>query len=219
MATTKSFQRCDPASQIKQAGAIPKGSDGNALMCMRPDLFPESQPREATPEHIRKYRQSFRHEPGQRMVHPGLQSDMENLDRNKVQGKETVGSEPNENIVKAQNFNGLAVKFNEIKESKYATHKKEPLGRGLTRDYEWPSSVTGPNFEFGVGSNRCESAKDLLYPQNGANQESHAYALQYQKSHANYEPGKQRTRDYTWSAIGVDPNQHVFGFAEVSNPN
>lgn len=49
---------------------MPKGSNDNAQQCMRPDVSPVE--RVQTPESIRKYRKSFRNEPGMRIVHPGL---------------------------------------------------------------------------------------------------------------------------------------------------
>jgi hypothetical protein len=79
--TTASFKRNDPAASIRQAGALPKGSADSAAVCMRPDLFGEQQ-RQSTPEHIRKYRQSFKQQPGIRQIHAGLYNDMENIDRN-----------------------------------------------------------------------------------------------------------------------------------------
>lgn len=148
-------------------------------MCMRPDLF--EQKREDTPEHIRKYRQSYKQQPGAILVHPGLHDDMNRIDRGYTQGKATPASLQMDKVVKCQNFTGLADKFNEIKESQYATHKKEPLGRGLTRDYEWPTAVkenTSANndFAFGITSNQCDKAKDLIFPARGANNEKPEYA-------------------------------------------
>lgn len=68
-------------------------------MCMRPDLY--QPPRETTPEHIRKYRQSYKQQPGAILVHPGLQKDVENIDRNKAQGKMIAASEDLGQVIKA----------------------------------------------------------------------------------------------------------------------
>ena len=56
-------------------------------------------------------------------------------------GKQTYGSEHVNEVIKAQNLAGLADKFNEIKENKYASHVKEPLGMGFSRAYNWPGKV------------------------------------------------------------------------------
>ena len=58
---------------VRQAGAVPKGTNETSIMCMRPDLY-EKQ-RETTPEHIKKYRQSYRTQPGKIIVHHGLHDD------------------------------------------------------------------------------------------------------------------------------------------------
>jgi hypothetical protein len=60
-------------------------------------------------------------EPGVRQVHPGMRADIENLDRNRAYGKIGEPSDPVSMVIKAQNLNGLADKFNDIKESKYAS--------------------------------------------------------------------------------------------------
>jgi len=78
---------------------VPKGSNDNAQQCMRPDVFPVE--RVQTPESIRKYRKSFRNEPGMRIVHPGLIEYAENLDRNSAFGKITQGSESVDHVLKA----------------------------------------------------------------------------------------------------------------------
>jgi len=45
--------------------------------------------------------------------------DAENIDRNRAFGKIIQNSDPVSLVMKAQNLNGLADKFNDIKESKY----------------------------------------------------------------------------------------------------
>ena len=64
MSTTKAFARNDAAPQVRQAGAIPKGSEDTSLICMRPDLYQQEKMRELTPERIKKYRQSAKQVPG-----------------------------------------------------------------------------------------------------------------------------------------------------------
>ena len=81
----------DPLSRLPTAGLVPRGSNDNAQQSMRPDVYPVE--RAETPENIRKYRKSFRNEPGTRIVHPGLVEHVENLDRNRAYGKLTQGSE------------------------------------------------------------------------------------------------------------------------------
>lgn len=82
-----------------------------------------------TPEHLKKYRKSHQNQPGIKQVHPGLYDDAPNVTENHAFGKKTYGSEHVDNVMKAQNLAGLADKFNDIKEIKYASQMKEPLGK------------------------------------------------------------------------------------------
>ena len=43
-------------------------------------------------------------------------------------------------------------KFNDIKENQYASHVKEPLGKGYSRGYQWPDKVQNGAIKFGVPS-------------------------------------------------------------------
>ena len=65
----------------------------------------------------------------------------------------------------------MADKFNDIKEAKYASHVREPLGKGYSRQYEWPEKIEQGNIKFGVPSQGLENAKDILYPRGGASNE------------------------------------------------
>mmetsp|Transcript_9655 Transcript_9655/g.14692 ORF Transcript_9655/g.14692 Transcript_9655/m.14692 type:complete len:249 (+) Transcript_9655:320-1066(+) len=114
-------------------------------------------------------------------------------------------------MIKAQNLEGLADKFNEIKEGKYASHQREPLGQGFSRGYEWPEKTENGQIKFGVPSTGLENAKDILYPQRGGHNEPSEVSSLYRKTHGNFAPGEQKKREYEWK---VDPNEHRFGYAE-----
>jgi hypothetical protein len=87
-------------------------------------------------------------------------------------------------------LNGLAEVFNNIKESKYASQKKEPLGQGYQRGYNWPQQAQNGAIAFGVATVGSESAKDVLYPQGGAQEERNEFAKMYTKTHGNFAPGE-----------------------------
>lgn len=111
---------------------------------------------------------------------------------------------------------GLADKFNDIKENKYASQLKEPLGMAYQRGYNWPQPV-GQNpaaYPFGVPTIGSESAKEVLYPIDGDKEEKADIAKMYNKTHGNFAPGEQRNRDYNWNGAGVDKTQHRFGYGE-----
>lgn len=46
----------------------------------------------------------------------------------------------------------MADKFNNIKEGKYASNIREPLGSGLSRDYNWPEQAENGSIKFGIPS-------------------------------------------------------------------
>lgn len=114
-------------------------------------------------------------------------------------GKPTYTSEAVGSVVRAQSLSGLADKFNDIKEDNYASHKREPLGKGFSRGYVWPAAAENGNAKFGKPTQGLESAKEMLYPAGGATaHEDRDTQAMYRKTHGNYDPGEQRTRDYNW---------------------
>ena len=114
---------------------------------------------------------------------------------------------------------GLADKFNDVKEGKYASAVREPLGKSYQRGYNWPKQVAqAENYSFGVPTKGIQDAKEVLYPMGGSLEEKSDTAAQYKKTHGNFAPGEQRTRDYDWAAnqrIGQgNPGIHAFGYGE-----
>ena len=106
---------------------------------------------------------------------------------------------------------GLAEKFNDIKESGYASSIREPLGKTYVRGHELPASTQSNGFKFGVPSGVCLSAKELLYPAGGSYEERGAVAAQYEKTHGNIPAGVQKKRNYAWT---LNPDEHAFGYSE-----
>ena len=103
-------------------------------------------------------------------------------------------------------------KFNDIKENKYASHQREPLGQGFTRSYQWPEKCDEGKIVFGVPTTGLESAKEMIYPMGGAHvSEDKEVHDMYKKTHGNYNPGEQKARNYEWK---FDPNEHCFGYGE-----
>lgn len=86
--------------------------------CIRPELFGnEAKGNPGTPPHILKYRKLQQFEPGKIQVHPGLVGLKQNVADNHSYGRPNFGSDPVQQVVKAQNLAGLADKFNDIRES------------------------------------------------------------------------------------------------------
>jgi hypothetical protein len=106
----------------------------------------------------------------------------------------------------------LADKINDIKEMKYSSHQREPLGATVNRNYELLDKYKQPEFKFGVPSNQVDSeAKDVLYPLDGEKEDDPATKAQYVKTHADFGPGEQKVRSYNWP---FQKEAHAFGLGE-----
>jgi hypothetical protein len=65
-------------------------------------------------------------------------------------------------VIKAQNLRGLADKFNDIKEAKYASNIREPLAASYVRGYNWPKQVKNEEYQFGVPTISNDTVKDIF---------------------------------------------------------
>lgn len=61
---------------------------------------------------------------------------------------------------------GVKDLVNEIKEVKYySSRSREPLGRRMERNYEFPAQCTQNKFSFGAATKNSEnSAKEVIFP-------------------------------------------------------
>ena len=210
--------RDDPVPKIRVAGHQIVGvrERENADFSIRQDMhLPADYPQ--TPNELMKYRKSHVNEPGKIQKHWGHADDVSRFPKDYSYGKTTFGSEHVAGVIKAQNMAGLADKFNDIMEDKYASHMREPLGKGFSRKYDWPEKCADGNIKFGIPSTGLESAKEMLYPLGGAFVSDDAQVHEmYKKTHGNYDPGEQKLRDYKWK---FDPAEHAFGYGEKAVPN
>ena len=202
--------RPDPYPGMRAAGTRNPNADKESVdFSVRQDVHAGQQP--GTPEHLKKYRKGHVNQPGKIQKHWGAADDAPPYAANYVYGKKTYGSEKVADVLPAQNLQGLADKFNDIKESKYASHQREPLGKGFTRNYQWPEKASQGNMAFGVPTAGLENAKEMLYPLQGAQNDTQDIQDLYKKTHGNFQPGEQRMRNYNWT---VDPTEHRFGYSE-----
>ena len=125
--------RADPIPQIVAAGKVIATGGHNADMSIRQDNYGnEIKGNLGTPPHTKKYRKTNNMEPGQIIVHPGLQEGKPAFDLAYAFGQKNAAMravQPVGEVIKAQNLNGLADKFNDAKEGKYASSVREPLGK------------------------------------------------------------------------------------------
>ena len=170
--TSTAKVRADPVPKIRAAGHIIATGGHNADMSIRQDAYGnEGRGNAGTPPHIRKYRKINNNGPGQIMVHPGLQEGQPDLPKSYSYGRKTQATDPVDVVIKAQNLNGLADKFNDAKEAKYASSVREPLGKSYQRGYNWPKQAQEQNHTFGVPTGASMDAKDVLYPAQGSYEE------------------------------------------------
>ena len=110
-------------------------------------------------------------------------------------------------------------------EAIYDSSKKEPLGKGYSRNYAFPEEVKdNPDFRFGLSaSGDSEPAATVVFPPDAPSlKTAPEHLAQYKKSHGAYEPGEQKKRDYSWDKVkgGIDPSSFVFGgSAEIDYKN
>jgi hypothetical protein len=109
-------------------------------------------------------------------------------------------------------------------EAVYESSRKEPLGRGCSRNYVFPDEVQNPKFRFGLSaSGDSEPAAAVVFPPDAPSlNTAPEHLAQYKKSHGAYEPGEQKRRNYTWDKVngGIDPSSFVFGgTAEIDYKN
>jgi hypothetical protein len=107
--------------------------DESADNCIRADIHKTD--RQTTPDALKKFRKSQNDKPGQKQTHPGLYNDPAYKPADHSYGKHTYDSEHVDRVIKAQNLAGLADKFNDIKEGKYHSAVREPLGKSFLRVY------------------------------------------------------------------------------------
>ena len=137
---------------IKEAGHTTAISGLSADVSLRQDLY---CPRGSTPEHIKKYRKSEKEVIGTKQVHYGIYDDDRSYE-NSVHGVKTMRSDHVDDCIKGKNLNGVSYFLNNIKEQKYASAKREPLGSGLQRNYIFPDKVQEPGFKFGNATKGCK---------------------------------------------------------------
>ena len=185
-------------------GSLLKGL--SADMSIRPDLY--FTQKTTTPDNIKKYRDSIRQRVGVKQIHPGIYDDPKDYE-NLVHGITTKSSDHVEDLIKGSNMDGNNYFMNQLAESRYASAKREPLGKSIVRNYQFPDAVKKDGFKFGVPTCGFNNAKDLIYY--GAKEEPENVKELYYKSHGTTDPGKQNTRYYKWN---FDPNNYRFGYHE-----
>jgi hypothetical protein len=73
-----------------------------------------------------------------------------------MHGVKTLESDHVDDCIKGNNLSGIKHFLNKINEDKYARNQREPLGKSIIRNYDFPQAVKNEEFKFGIptsGSN------------------------------------------------------------------
>jgi hypothetical protein len=86
----------------------------------------------------------------------------------------------------AGNKPGITGFINDLKEAKYASSNKEPLGKTISRNYKLPEECKDDQFKYGKPTDQNQfSAKETICP-NEHLSESDEIKKMYLKSHGSF---------------------------------
>ena len=200
----------DSTPHLPAAGVGGEASEETAEKILKPDIY---NPEGAVPEHMKKWRKDTM--PGKICLHPGVADDADHQ-RLDVYGRaEPVGVKVHE-VLNTAPKSYLIEKNVEKKESIYLSHKREPLGKPYVRGHDLPGPFAAGQVGFGRPTPQDVAgtqSKHLLHPDERLIPEAERQL--YVKSHANYDPGEQRRRGYSWvdKEGPIDPANFRFGGA------
>lgn len=166
-----------------------------------------------TPNNLKKYRQNLARSVGVKQLHPGIYDDNHDYE-NLVHGNPSADSDHVYQLIKIPYLDGTKNFINNINESKYASNRREPLGRSIVRNYQFPEEVKLPKFRFGLPGDHSMNVKELIYNYNYPMNETDRVKQLYYKTHLVTDPGQQNTRFYDWDKAKINLNDHIFGIKQ-----
>ena len=101
------------------------------------------------PEIQYKFSKTLRDIPGKKELHYGIYNDPKDHE-NLTHGQKSANSDHTNDCIYGTNPNGAKYYMNEMKEKQYQRSQKEPLGKTMQRNYEFPNVVKSEEFKFGV---------------------------------------------------------------------
>ena len=189
------------------------GSNGGAAgnidtteQILKPDVY---MPEKPTPAHVQRWRKDY--EPGKVCIHPGISEDTDHTRIARYGKVEPVGAKVCD-IMNVAPKSELLERAQKKKEAIYLSSKREPLGAPFVRGHALPAELVQRGFGAACPQDISgEQSKELLHPPERIVPEEEK-AL-YVKSHANYDPGEQRRRNYDWKDDKgpIDPKHYAFG--------
>ena len=204
--TAKPF---DSTPYLPPAGLGGGPADETAERTLQPDIY---NPEGPIPVELRKWRKNTT--PGEICLHPGVADDADHQRLDVYGVPNAVGVKVHE-VLNTAPKSYLIEKATEKKESIYLSHKREPLSKSYVRGHQIPSGL-GITVGFGQPAPQDvtgDQSKHLLHPMERVIPEAERQL--YVKSHANYDPGEQRHRGYSWvdKDGDIDPSTFRFGGA------
>lgn len=212
--------RGDPLPQIPTAGKSPTGKNTTVSQAMQYEFDPNNS-RPPTPPEIKKYRRSFKQEPGKRFINTGV-FDQNFPESSTRYGCRTIKGDRVGDAFDQVPHSELSDFLNEQKESIYRSNVREPLGASYNRGHVLPGQTSEENYRFGQVTSTSESSKDLIYFKDGIPDKrarsSRSPPLEEHQSAFTSEREVTRPvdRNYDWDSLGIDPLKHRFG--KVSSP-
>jgi len=200
----------DRMPHLPPAGLGGEHTEESAEKTIQPDLHFQAPP---TPAHMAKWRKDYM--PGKTVLHPGVADDRDH-ERIYTYGRaEPVGVKTHE-LMNIAPKSYLIEKAIEKKESIYLSNKREPLGTKFRRGHVIPEILDETGFGRPTPQDVAgDQTKELLHPRERIipGTEHQLYVT----SHANYAPGEQRRRGYSWKDQEGQINPHLYRFGGTVN--
>lgn len=164
-----------------------------------------------TPEHMKKYRKKHNQIPGIKVIHHGLRDDV----IPDVEAPLNTSHDVNEvtRMFSEGHHTELGRYIKDKDEIHYKRHQLEPLGKSMVLGHTLPEYTKDSQFAFGVKSVRSEAGtKELIEVDRTLKVQPTFSRMPLRESiDAQKEVIQKRDYQYDWKALGVDPEQFVFG--------
>ena len=180
---------------VRAAGTSTTVFDESAAVDVQPEIYFPIAP---TPPEVRSFRDN----------RDGVGREAEDM-RHGVQG------ERGESVARAflsGQKTGIQQYLDNFAERNYSGVKLEPLGRAVDRGYDIPEGLTFGNPANPAGT---MTAKEVIFPRVGLDEETTGMHRLYVKTHKSFAPGEQVDREYSWPE-GVNPDEFTFGQVDAA---
>lgn len=176
----------------------------------------QEHPPPPTPDEMRRWRRDYT--PGKSLPPPGSAYDTAHTAIGTFGKVEPRGAGDSvADIVNIAPKSTLLERQQEKREAIYRSNKMEPLGHAFTRGHHIPAKMLASGFGRPTPQDIMGTAtkEGICPPETIPDALEHSL---YVKSHANYDPGEQRARGYTWSSKDGPIDPATYGFGAITVP-